>query len=251
MLVELNAVAESSQKVLVIDDDPAILELVTSNLEMQGYIVDSCDNAVDGLAMAFQAPPNLVILDIMMPGLDGFTACQRLRQNDATKDIPILMLTALSRTDDKVTGFDAGADDYLTKPFELPELFVRVRALLRRSGVITLSQSMPEILHSGDITLMPESREIKIQDKIMRLTPIEFEVLHCLMQNHGQTVSPGVLLKEVWGYSPEDDVDTIRVHIRHLRSRIEVGEKKYIKTVYGGGYQLIPDGFVKHQAAVE
>lgn len=240
--------SEVQHKILVIDDDPAILELISSNLEMQGYIVESCDNAIDGIALAFQNPPHLIILDVMMPNLDGFTACQRLRQNKNTESIPILMLTALSRTEDKVSGFDAGADDYITKPFELPELFVRVRALLRRSGAITLSQSIPEILHSGDITLMPESREIKIEDKIIRLTPIEFEVLHCLMQNHGQTVSPGTLLKEVWGYSPEDDVDTIRVHIRHLRSRIEAGEKRYIKTVYGGGYQLIPDGFSKAKA---
>ena len=243
--------SETQHKILVIDDDPAILELISSNLELQGYQVESSDNAVDGLALAFQNPPNLIILDLMMPGVDGFTACQRIRHNDNTKDIPVLMLTALSRTEDKVTGFDAGADDYLTKPFELPELYVRVRALLRRAGAITMAQSIPEILHAGDITLMPESREVKIEDRILRLTPIEFEVLHCLMQNHGQTVSPGILLKEVWGYSPEDDVDTIRVHIRHLRSRVETGEKKYIKTVYGGGYQLIPDGFVKHQSAVE
>jgi len=147
--------AENQQKIFVIDDDPAILELVTSNLEMQGYKVDSADNAIDGLALIQQNPPNLIILDLMMPNLDGFTACQRLRQNDKTKDIPVLMLTALSRTEDKITGFDSGADDYLTKPFELAELFVRVRALLRRSGAISLSQSIPEILHSGDITLMP------------------------------------------------------------------------------------------------
>lgn len=242
---------ENQQKIFCIDDDPAILELVSSNLELQGYKVESCDNAIDGLARIIQNPPSLIILDLMMPNLDGFTACQRLRQNDKTKNIPVLMLTALSRTEDKVTGFDSGADDYLTKPFELSELYVRVRALLRRSGAISLSQSIPEILSSGDITLMPESREIKIESRIIRLTPIEFEVLHCLMQNHGQTVSPGTLLKEVWGYSPEDDVDTIRVHIRHLRSRIEIGEKKYIKTVYGGGYQLIPDGFVKSGATVE
>jgi two-component system response regulator RpaA len=209
---------ELKKDILVIDDDPAILELVSFNLELQGYNVESCDNAIDGLA---------------------------------TKETPVLMLTALNRTNDKVTGFDSGADDYLTKPFELPELFVRVKALLRRSGAITLAQSIPEVLHSGDITLMPESREVKIEDKILRLTPIEFEVLHCLMQNHGQTVSPGLILKEVWGYSPEDDIDTIRVHIRHLRSRIEAGVKKYIKTVYGGGYQLIPEGFLKsHSNAV-
>ena len=242
---------ELKKDILVIDDDPAILELVSFNLELQGYNVESCDNAIDGLAMAFQKPPHLIILDLMMPNMDGFTACQRIRQNDVTKETPVLMLTALNRTNDKVTGFDSGADDYLTKPFELPELFVRVKALLRRSGAITLAQSIPEVLHSGDITLMSESREVKIEDKILRLTPIEFEVLHCLMQNHGQTVSPGLILKEVWGYSPEDDIDTIRVHIRHLRSRIEAGAKKYIKTVYGGGYQLIPEGFLKsHSEAI-
>ena len=134
---------ENQQRIFVIDDDPAILELVTSNLEMQGYSVDSADNAIDGLALIAQNPPNLIILDLMMPNLDGFTACQRLRQNDKTKEIPVLMLTALSRTEDKVTGFDSGADDYLTKPFDLAELFVRVRALLRRSGAISLSQSIP------------------------------------------------------------------------------------------------------------
>ena len=153
------------------------------------------------------------------------------------------MLTALSRTDDKVSGFNAGADDYLTKPFELPELYVRVRALLRRSGKTPTALSLPEILHAGNITLIPESRETKINETLVRLTPIEFEVLHCLLQHHGQTVTTSKLLEEVWGYSPDDDVDTIRVHIRHLRTRIEITGKKYIKTVYGGGYQLIPEGF--------
>ena len=231
-------------KILVIDDDSSIVELIKVNLELQGHIVFSSNEALTGIALAQQELPDLIILDLMMPGVDGFTAAQRLRQNDATKNIPILMLTALSRTEDKVSGFNAGADDYLTKPFELPELYVRVRALLRRTGKVQTTMPLPEILHAGDITLIPESREVKIIDKVIRLTPIEFEVLHCLLQHHGQTVTTSKLLEEVWGYSPDDDVDTIRVHIRHLRTRIEVGNKRYIKTVYGGGYQLIPDGFV-------
>ncbi len=231
-------------KILIIDDDKAIVELVKVNLEIQGHQVLSANDALTGIAIAQQDTPDLIILDLMMPGVDGFTTCQRIRAQENTKEIPILMLTALSRTDDKVSGFNAGADDYLTKPFELPELYVRVRALLRRSGKAPTAMTLPEILHTGDITLIPESREVKITDKVVRLTPIEFEVLHCLLQHHGQTVTTSKLLEEVWGYSPDDDVDTIRVHIRHLRTRIEVTGKKYIKTVYGGGYQLIPAGFV-------
>ena len=231
-------------KILVIDDDSSIVELIKVNLELQGHLVVAANEALTGIALAQQELPDLIILDLMMPGVDGFTAAQRLRQNDVTKSIPILMLTALSRTEDKVSGFNAGADDYLTKPFELPELYVRVRALLRRTGKVQTTLPLPEILHAGDITLIPESREAKITDKVIRLTPIEFEVLHCLLQHHGQTVTTSKLLEEVWGYSPDDDVDTIRVHIRHLRTRIEISSKRYIKTVYGGGYQLIPDGFV-------
>lgn len=231
-------------KILIVDDDKSILELIKVNLEVQGHKVFITNEAITGIAIAQQEVPDLIILDLMMPGVDGFTAAQRLRQSETTKHIPILMLTALSRTEDKISGFNAGADDYLTKPFELPELYVRIRALLRRSGKTPSTLAVQEILHSGDITLIPESREVKIIDKVVRLTPIEFEVLHCLLQHHGQTVTTSKLLEEVWGYSPDDDVDTIRVHIRHLRTRIELGDKKYIKTVYGGGYQLITSGFI-------
>ena len=231
-------------KILLIDDDKAIVELVKVNLELQGHTILTAYDALTGMALTQQETPDLIILDLMMPEVDGFTTCQRIRQNEDTKDVPILMLTALSRTDDKISGFNAGADDYLTKPFELPELYVRVRALLRRSGKAPSALTLPEILHAGDITLIPESREVKIIDKVVRLTPIEFEVLHCLLQHHGQTVTTSKLLEEVWGYSPDDDVDTIRVHIRHLRTRIEISSKRYIKTVYGGGYQLIPDSFI-------
>ena len=229
--------------ILVVDDDKAIVELIKVNLEMQSHDVLTAYDALTGIAIAHQESPDLIILDLMMPGVDGLTTCQRIRQQENTKDIPILMLTALSRTEDKISGFNAGADDYLTKPFELSELSVRIKALLRRSGKAPKSLGMSEVLHCGDITLAPESREVKIEDKVIKLTPIEFEVLHCLLQHHGQTVTTSKLLQEVWGYSPSDDVDTIRVHIRHLRSRIEIGEKKYIKTIYGGGYQLVPDSF--------
>jgi two-component system response regulator RpaA len=235
-------------RILVIDDDQAIAELVKVNLELLGHIVTTANDGIKGLALAQQQRPDLVVLDVMMPDLDGFTVCQRLRQNPQTHPIPILMLTALGMTKDKVTGFDSGADDYLVKPFEIPELQVRVRALLRRSGSVPHSASLPEILHAGEITLIPENLQAKVRDRVVKLTPTEFEILHCLMQHHGQTVSTGKLLEEVWGYSPDDDVDTIRVHIRHLRTRLETAERKYIRTVYGGGYQLMADGFARGQA---
>jgi two-component system response regulator RpaA len=233
-------------RILVIDDDQAIAELIKVNLDLLGHQVTTANDGIKGLALAQQNRPDLIVLDVMMPDLDGFTVCQRLRQNTATNTIPILMLTALGLTRDKVKGFDSGADDYLTKPFEIPELQVRVRALLRRAGSVPPSASLPEILTAGEITLIPENLQAKVRERIVKLTPTEFEILHCLQQHHGQTVSTGKLLEEVWGYSPDDDVDTIRVHIRHLRTRLETAERKYIRTVYGGGYQLIPEGFTKN-----
>jgi len=232
-------------RILVIDDDIAIAELIKVNLDLLGHQVTTANDGMKGLALAQQNRPDLIVLDVMMPDLDGFTVCQRLRQNAATAGIPVLMLTALTMIKDKVKGFDSGADDYLPKPFEIPELQVRVRALLRRAGSVPQSASLPEILTAGEITLVPENLQAKVKERVVKLTPTEFEILHCLMQHHGQTVSTGKLLEEVWGYSPDDDVDTIRVHIRHLRTRLESGDRKYIRTVYGGGYQLVPEGFSK------
>jgi two-component system, OmpR family, response regulator RpaA len=234
-------------KIVAVDDDPAIVELVRINLEMQGHEVFTAPEGVEGFALVQQEQPQLVILDVMMPGVDGYTVCQRIRKNPDTEHIPVLMLTALGVLDDKVKGFDVGADDYLVKPFEIPELLVRVRALLRRSGEVPKTTGLPEILSIGDITMVPENLEAKIRDSIVKLTPTEFEILNCLVQNHGQTISLGKLLQDVWGYSPDDDVETIRVHVRHLRSKLEKvsTEKEYIETIYGGGYRLIPDGMTK------
>lgn len=234
-------------KIVAVDDDPSILELVRINLEMQGHQVFTAPEGVEGFALVQQEKPQLVILDVMMPGVDGYTVCQRIRKNEETAGIPVLMLTALGVLDDKVKGFDVGADDYLVKPFEIPELLVRVRALLRRSGEVPSTAGLPEILKIGDMTLIPENLEAKIHDQIVKLTPTEFEILNCLVQNHGQTISLGKLLQDVWGYNPDDDVETIRVHVRHLRSKLEKAapEKDYIETIYGGGYRLIPEGMAK------
>jgi len=234
-------------KIIVVDDDPAIQALIKINLELQRHQVLTASDGVEGYALIQQEIPDLVILDVMMPNADGYTVCQRIRKNPATEHIPVLMLTALGVVEDKVKGFDVGADDYLVKPFELPELQVRVRALLRRSGQLPKSAATQDILSIGDITLIPENLEVKVHNRIVKLTPTEFEIMNCLVQNHHQAISLGKLLQDVWGYSPNDDVETIRVHVRHLRSKLEkVSEgKSYIETIYGGGYRLIPEGLAK------
>ena len=227
-------------KILVIDDDSAINELIKVNLELCGYKVIQAFDGTKGFALCKQEMPSVVVLDVMMPEVDGFTVAQRIRKNESTKDIPILMLTALSQINDKVKGFNIGVDDYLVKPFEMEELQVRVRSLLKRSHNIPESAFTREILTLNEITLLPEQYSVKINDKQAKLTPIEFDIFNLLFQNHGTMVSSSKLLKEIWGYSPDDDVETIRVHIRHLRTKIDkIAEgKKYIETIYGGGYKL-------------
>ena len=227
-------------RILVIDDDAAIAELVAVNLEMAGYEVTQAEDGIKGQALAIQMLPDLIVLDLMLPRVDGFTVCQRLRRDDRTSDIPVLTLTALSQTQDKVEGFNSGADDYLTKPFELEEMLARVRALLRRTDRIPQAAKHSEILNYGPLTLVPEWFEAVWYVQTVKLTHLEFELLHCLLQPHGQTVSPSEILKEVWGYDPDDDIETIRVHIRHLRTKMEPDPRhpRYIKTVYGAGYCL-------------
>jgi len=233
-------------KILIVDDDESILELIKINLELMGHDVLTAPDGIKGFALVKQELPDLIILDVMMPEVDGFTVAQRIRKYPDTKETPILMLTALGMLQDKVQGFNSGVDDYLIKPFELDELKVRVKALLRRSSSTPESLKIPEIFSVGDFTLVPENLSVKINNKDVKLTPIEFEILTNLVQHHGQTVASGSLLKEIWGYSQNDEVETIRVHMRHLRSKIEkITQKNYIETIYGGGYKLIPEGIEK------
>lgn len=226
--------------ILIIDDDKAINELIKVNLKLNGYNIIQAYDGIEGFALTKQELPNLVLLDVMMPNVDGYTVAQRIRQCEQTKNIPIIMLTALSEIQDKGKGFDIGVDDYLVKPFDIEELKMRVKAVLKRSNQLPESMATKELLVLDEITLLPESYSVKIGEKIAKLTPIEFDVFNILFQNHGNMVSSAKLLKDVWGYAPDDDVETIRVHIRHLRAKIDkISEgKKYIETIYGGGYKL-------------
>lgn len=231
-------------KILVVDDDDSINELIKINLELSGYDVISAFDGLQGFTLAKQELPDLIVLDVMMPDVDGYTVAKRVRENASTAEIPILMLTAMGQLEDKVKGFDIGVDDYLVKPFEMDELKVRVRALLKRVKAIPESLATKEILTVGDITLLPETYSVKINDKTAKLTPIEFDILNLLVQNHDCMVSSAKLLQDIWGYAPGDDVETIRVHIRHLRTKIKkvADGKEYIETIYGGGYRLLPEG---------
>lgn len=231
-------------KILVVDDDDAINELIKINLELFGYDTVTAKDGIQGFTLAKQEMPDLIILDVMMPEVDGYTVAKRVRENELTKNIPILMLTAMGQLEDKVRGFDIGVDDYLVKPFEMDELKVRVRALLKRTNAIPESLATKEILTVGDITLLPEIYSVKIVNQTTKLTPIEFDILNLLVQNHDCMVPSSKILQDIWGYAPSDDVETIRVHIRHLRTKLKkiANGKEYIETIYGGGYRLLPCG---------
>ena len=233
-------------KILVVDDDLAINELIKVNLELAGYSVLSALDGNKGYALCKQESPDLIVLDVMMPEVDGYTVAKRIRENDSTKDIPIIMLTSLNMLQNKVQGFNIGVDDYLVKPFEMEELLVRIKALLKRSNNIPKSVAFKEVLTQGDITLIPETYSIEINGKQVKVTPIEFDIVNLLMQNYGNMVSSTKILNDVWGYSADDAVETIRVHMRHIRTKIDKisGGKKYIETIYGGGYRLVPDGIL-------
>ena len=228
-------------RILLIEDDQDMRELVAGHLVHTGFDVQRAEDGIKGHALALQYEPDVILLDLMLPKVDGLTLCQRLRRDERTANIPILMITALGGTKDKVTGFNSGADDYITKPFDLEELHARIKALLRRTNRSPVgSRSQQEILSYGPLTLVPERFEAIWFDLPVRLTHLEFELLHCLLQRHGQTVAPSLILKEVWGYEPDDDIETIRVHVRHLRTKLEPDPRKpkFIKTVYGAGYCL-------------
>lgn len=234
-------------KILVIDDDQAINELIKINLELAYYSVISAFDGNKGYALAKQELPDLIILDVMMPEVDGYTVAKRIRENEQTKDIPIIMLTALGMLQNKAQGFDIGVDDYLVKPFEMEELLMRVKALLKRSNNIPKSFAVKEVLSQGDITLIPETYSIEINGKQAKVTPIEFDIVNLLMQNYGNMVSSTKILSDVWGYQADDAVETIRVHMRHIRTKLDKisDGKKYIETIYGGGYRLVPEGVVE------
>lgn len=231
------------KNILVVDDDDEIRELLEFDLQQSGYNVDTACNGVEGLEKALSNHYDLVLLDVMMPKMNGFDVCKNIRK--AYNPVPILLLTAKGTIHDKTEGFDCGADDYLIKPFDIQEVLLRVRALMRR-GLSAHSEENStfknEILKAGAIEIFPDELEVSIEGNRTKLTPTEFEILYCLMQHFNKAVSLATLLNEVWGYDSDEDVRMLRVHVGGLRQKIESTPKtpKYLHTVINIGYKLTP-----------
>ena len=232
---------EVQKRILIVDDDDEIRELLEFDIASSGYFVDTAVNGLEGLNKALNNTYDLILLDVMMPKMNGFEVCKNIRQ--AKLAVPVLMLTAKGTIDDKTAGFDCGADDYLVKPFDIQEVFLRIRVLVRRY-VVNLEESplSNEVLKCGDIEIFPESLEAVIVNQRVKLTPTEFEILYCLMQHFNNPVTLATLLDEVWGYDSNEDVRMLRVHVGGLRNKIETNAKlpKYLHTVTNVGYKLTP-----------
>lgn len=220
------------QRILVIDDDPAVTSLLKRGLSYEGFLVDAANKGEAGLALAREHPPDLAILDIMMPGMDGFTVLQRLRAADP--QLPVLFLTAKDAPSDQIHGLEVGADDYVIKPFSFEVLLARVRALLRRQ-----QRDIPAQLRFADLTLDPARHMIQRGQRSISMTSLEFTLLQEFLQHPEQVLSKETLLDRVWGYDFGGNVNVVEVYVKQLRQKLEEqGEPRLIHTIRGAGYVL-------------
>lgn len=227
-----------SAKILVVDDEESIVKLVSFNLNKEGFQTVAARDGNEAWEIIQRDKPDLIVLDVMLPEMDGFSLCRLLRQEGSA--IPILMLTAKGEEIDKVLGLEIGADDYLTKPFSPRELVARVRAILRRSG--ERSQDQEERLEFGELVVFPGRYEANLQGEQLFLTPKEFELLLLLSRSAGLVLSRECILQKLWGYDFYGDTRVVDVHISHLREKLEQDPARpcYIKTVRGVGYKFQP-----------
>ena len=220
-----------SARILIIEDDEAILSFLRRGLVHDGYVVDTATDGQSGLILAREAPPDLVVLDWMLPGLDGLEVCRRLTQSG---HIPILMLTARDTVSDRIQGLDAGADDYMVKPFDLEELLARIRALLRRTR-----PNRPQKFEFANLTLDTGTRQATRNENVIDLTAKEYELLELFMRHPRQVLTRELIYDEVWGYDFGGESNIIEVYVRYLRQKLEEGEQtRLIHTVRGMGYVL-------------
>jgi two-component system OmpR family response regulator len=226
----------SAGKILVVEDEETLLEALRYNLEKEGYTVVIAVDGIQALASARSELPDLIILDIMLPQLDGFEVCRILRKN---MSVPILMLTAKEEEIDRVLGLELGADDYMVKPFSMHELKARIKAILRRAAMQS-KHIEGDVLRIGDLTVDLGKHQVSIGEATVSLTPKEFDLLACLAGNKGQVFSREYLLEYVWGYDYAGDTRTVDVHIRWLREKIEADPSKprRLITVRGAGYKI-------------
>ncbi len=228
----------SNELVLVVDDEKTLVKALSFNLEKEGFRVEQAYDGEEALQKVFDLKPDIVVLDLMLPEVDGFEVCRRIRKK---LDVPIIMLTARSEDIDKVLGLELGADDYLTKPFNSRELVARIKAIMRRSTV--REGEAKKVIQIGSLQVDLLQHRARIDGRDISLTSKEFALLSYLAANAGNVYSREQLLEQVWGYDYYGDVRTVDVHIRHLREKIEKnpGNPEYIITVWGTGYKVRED----------
>jgi two-component system alkaline phosphatase synthesis response regulator PhoP len=221
-------------RILIVDDEPDMVRGLTDNLRFEGYETVAATSGADGLQLALQERPDLILLDVMMPGLSGWDVCRELRRHGA--DIPIIMLTARGEEADRVQGLELGADDYVTKPLSLRELLARVRAVLRRPGARTLEE-----LAFADVRIRPRGRQVFKASHEVPLTRKEFDLLRYLVENRNEILTRDRLLDEVWGYERFPTTRTVDSHILRLRQKFEPDPEhpRFILTVHGQGYRFV------------
>lgn len=223
-----------SHKILVVDDEQDVVDLVEYNLKSAGFSVLKAYDGKEGFKKAKENKPDLIILDIMLPEMDGFEVCKLLRRERETSSIPIIMLTAKAAEVDRVVGLEIGADDYLTKPFSPRELVLRVKALLRR---VKGNEQEPGIIKRGCLTIDELSHEVTVKGKVVDLTATEYKLLVTLAKNPGRVFTREKLLEDVWDYNPNVDTRTVDTHVRRLREKLGQAAD-YLETVRGFGYKF-------------
>jgi two-component system KDP operon response regulator KdpE len=224
-------------KILIVDDSQDTTWLLKRVLTEEGYAVQLAHDGREGLRQAFDYRPDLVLLDVMMPDMDGWTMLSRLRE---FSDVPVIMLTAVGGEQSMVQGLDGGADDYVTKPYGMEELKARVRAVLRRRGVSEVGRSKLLQFDAGNLCIDPASQKVTVRGDVVNLTPTEYKLLLCLAYNAGRIVTPQQILDNVWGPGYEDSVANVKLYIWYLRRKIEADPRnpQYVQTMRGTGYYL-------------
>jgi len=225
------------QKILIVDDEPDVLDLVKTNLTNAGFFVATADDGEEALKKANSLIPDLILLDLMLPQVDGLEVCKILRRSDATRDIPIIMLTARASEIDRVLGLELGADDYVTKPFSPRELVLRVKALLRRGKT---ADDSSEQIRIGALLIDIPRHSVHVQNRPVELTATEFKLLTLLAQRRGRVLTRELLLRDVWEYDATIDSRTVDTHMRRLREKLGVAAR-HLDTVRGVGYRFVED----------
>jgi two-component system alkaline phosphatase synthesis response regulator PhoP len=230
----------AKERILIVEDEPNIIELVTYNLEKEGWLVSKAQTGEEGWEKIQAEHPDIILLDLMLPGIDGMEICRRTRQNKLTRDIPIIILTAKAEEADRVLGLESGADDYVTKPFSPRELVARIRAVLRRADKSFTENADKETLILGPIKMDLRQHKVLVDNQEIDLTPKEFDLLNLLMSHPGRAFSREYLLENLWGYEFFGDTRTVDVHVRRLRQKIEENPAQpyWLETVRGVGYRI-------------